>query len=119
MRPKIYAIAFLLIAQLSCGAQPFSARELRGRWYGKRFDVNLYYDFISDSTYRFWASNGNSQDSTRICRIKDLDTNYFHVIDENHFFILVTFYATEKIIFSRERPKIHLIFKQGHYLYFK
>jgi hypothetical protein len=69
--------------------------------------VVAYYDFISDSTYKYWTSN--EPDSTRIYRIKDLDANYFHAVDENHFFVLVTFYATEKIMFTRELPiKVHI-----------
>ncbi len=103
MHIKIYTIVVLLFAQLCCGAQTFSARDLYGRWHGERLGVNAYYDFVSDSTYRYWTSN--VLDSTRIYQIRDLDTNHFHVIDENHFFVLATFYATEKIIFTRERPR--------------
>ena len=101
---KIYAIAFFLLAQLSCGAQRFSPSELYGRWHGARLGVNYYYDFIRDSTYRYWSSV--ESDSTRIGWVKDLDTGYFHMVDKNHFFVLATFYATEKIVFTRELPQI-------------
>jgi hypothetical protein len=104
MRLKTYAIAFFLLLKTICHAQTFTQSELKGTWYGRRFDVDCFYDFMADSTYREWTSN-RASDSSRIWRTKDLDSNYIHMIDENHFYILVTFYATEKIIFSRVPPK--------------
>jgi hypothetical protein len=106
---KTCTIALCFIACLTCRAQTTFVSGLKGRWHGTRFDVNIYYDFTTDSTYRYWTSNGNAQDSTRIYHIKDLDPNYFHVMDENHFFILATFYATEMIVFSRRGGKINEI----------
>lgn len=67
MFQKVYALVFIVFTQLNCRAQTFSASELLGRWTGSRNSVVAYYDFISDSTYKYWTSN--EPDSTRTYRI--------------------------------------------------
>jgi len=98
---KIYALAFALIAVFNCKAQSLSPSYLLGRWHGVGTNgVHVYYDFMTDSTYREWSSS-RTADSNKIWPVKDLDSSYIHVIDENHFYILITMYATEKVIYSR------------------
>jgi hypothetical protein len=65
MHLKFYAISFYLLLQSICKAQTFAPTELRGTWHGRRFDVDCYYDFMTDSTYREWQSN-RVGDSTKI-----------------------------------------------------
>jgi len=89
----------------NCKAQSLSPSYLKGRWHASNGrGWHGYYDFITDSTYREWANN-RTADSNEIWPVKSLDSNYIHVIDENHFYILVIMYATEKVIYSRQLPK--------------
>jgi hypothetical protein len=62
--------------------------------------VTHHYDFFTDSTYREWSNV--RPDSNLIHRTRDLDSGYFHLIDKNHFWILIINYGTRKVIYCRE-----------------
>ena len=110
---KIFSLALLLIVLTNCRAQSPSLNYLMGRWQASRFDVYEYFVFNADSTYRNWTTN-QLRDSNIIHPIRDLDdtsvhplidSRYIHVIDENHFYVWITFYASEQLIFTRQ-PRI-------------
>lgn len=108
--PKAAPILSILLFAATLGtAQMKSKVFLKGRWHAERFGVHAYYDFVTDSTYRYWTSN--TLDSNTVFRISDLPPDYFHFIGRNHFYTLITFYATEKLLFSRQRVNVASLVK--------
>ena len=120
-------IAFTIIISflfIFCAAQTPN-KFLIGKWKGKRFDMIIYYRFINDSTYNFWIDASSDpapkeappgcyicgpdyikdmkarRDSSIIYHYDNLDSIYIQIVDQNHFYVLATFYASEKIIFHR------------------
>jgi len=82
-----------------CVAQTIRKNVLIGKWEGKRHDIIIHYRFLNDSVYNCWT---NKQfDSSHNYHYNYLDNSYFHIIDDHHFYIFVTFYATEKIVFHK------------------
>lgn len=91
------AISFFLMSL--CAAQKITRNVLVGKWEGKRHDIIIRYRFLNDSLYNTWTNK--QPDSLHIYHYNISDGTYFHIIDDHHFYILVTFYATEKVIFHK------------------
>jgi len=99
LKKKLVFAAISLFLVNVCAAQTISRKILIGKWEGKRHDIIIHYRFLNDSMYNTWTNK--QHDSLQIYHYNNLDTAYFHLIDDQHFYILVTFYATEKIIFHK------------------
>jgi hypothetical protein len=120
----VFTIFFLFLFKM-CFGQAVNSNILIGTWKGQRFDKVSYFRFIDDSTYNSWIDARTDDatkeapvgcyicgsdykkmlnadhDSSIIYHYNNLDSTYFHIIDHDHFYIILTFYATEKIIYHR------------------
>jgi len=99
LKKKLVFAAIILFLINVCTAQAINRNVLIGKWEGKRFDIIIHYRFLNDSMYNTWTNR--QPDSLQIYHYNILDSTYFHIIDDHHFYIFVTFYATEKIIFHK------------------